>query len=202
MAVLQHVVAPEGVAAGRGYSQVVTGRGRLVVVSGQVAQNERGELVGPGDPAAQARQVFENLRRCLAQAGADFGDVVKLAFFVLDVADLPAVRAARDAVIDTARPPASTAVQVAALFAPGYLVEVEAWALVGELAEPELILTAACWPPNPGVSGRHPTIPARAGRARERAGDRATSRCARTTPPGSVPGATGRRSCPASPRRP
>jgi len=202
MAVLQHVVAPDGVAAGRGYSQVVTGRGRLVVVSGQVAQNERGELVGPGDPAAQARQVFENLRRCLAQAGADFGDVVKLAFFVLDVADLPAVRAARDAVIDTARPPASTAVQVAALFAPGYLVEVEAWALVGELAEPELILTAACWPPNPGVSGRHPTIPARAGRARERAGDRATSRRARTTPPGSVPGATGRRSCPASPRRP
>src|SRR6516162_2653127 len=144
MVVLQHVVAPDGVAAGRGYSQVVTGQGRLVVVSGQVAQNERGELVGPGDPAAQARQVFENLRRCLAQAGAGFGDVVKLAFFVLDVADLPALRAARDAVIDTARPPASTAVQVAALFAPGYLLEVEAWALVGELAEPELILIAAC----------------------------------------------------------
>src|SRR6516165_6541731 len=123
MVVLQHVVAPDGVAAGRGYSQVVTGQGRLVVVSGQVAQNERGELVGPGDPAAQARQVFENLRRCLAQAGAGF-----------DVADLPALRAARDAVIDTARPPASTAVQVAALVAPGYLLEVEAWALVGDLA--------------------------------------------------------------------
>ena len=56
MAVLQHVVAPEGVAAGRGYSQVVTGQGRLVVVSGQIAQDERGELVGPGDPAAQARR--------------------------------------------------------------------------------------------------------------------------------------------------
>jgi hypothetical protein len=54
MAVLQHVVAPEGVAVGRGYSQVVAGRGRLVVVSGQVALDERGELVGPGDPAAQA----------------------------------------------------------------------------------------------------------------------------------------------------
>ncbi len=132
MIVLQHVVAPEGVAAGRGYSQVVTGRGRLVVVSGQIAQDERGELVGPGDPAAQARQVFENLRRCLAAVGADFGDVVKLTFFVLDVADLPAVRVARDAVIDTGRPPASTAVQVAALFAPGYLVEAEAWALVGD----------------------------------------------------------------------
>src|SRR5215472_16703991 len=132
MVVLQHVVAPDGVAAGRGYSQVVTGRGRLVVVSGQIAQDERGELVGPGDPAAQTRQVFENLGRCLAAAGAGFGDVVKLAFFVLDVADLPAIRVARDEVIDTASPPASTAVQVAALFAPGYLLEAEAWALVDD----------------------------------------------------------------------
>ena len=132
MTVLRHVVAPDGVAAGRGYSQVVTGRGRLVVVSGQVAQDENGELVGAGDPAAQARQVFENLHRCLAQAGAAFGDVVKLTFFVLDVADLPAVRQARDAVIGTAWQPAGTAVQVAALFAPGYLLEVEAWALVDD----------------------------------------------------------------------
>ena len=132
MAELRHVVAPAGVAAGRGYSQVVAGGGRLVVVSGQVAQDEHGALVGPGDPAAQARQVFENLRRCLREAGAGFDDVVKLGFFVLDIAYLPALRAARDAVIDTARPPASTAMQVAGLFAPGYLLEVEAWALVDD----------------------------------------------------------------------
>ena len=132
MTALRHVAAPDGAPAGRGYSQVVTGRGRLVVVSGQVAQNASGELVGPGDPAAQARQVFENLGRCLAEAGAGFDDVVKLTLFVLDVGDLPAVREARDAVIDTARPPASSAVQVSALFAPGYLLEVEAWALVDD----------------------------------------------------------------------
>lgn len=100
MAALQHVVAPGGVAAGRGYSQAVSGRGRLVVVSGQIAQDQRGELVGPGDPAVQARQVSGNLRRCLTAAGAGFSDVAKLTFFILDVADLPAVRAARDAVID------------------------------------------------------------------------------------------------------
>ena len=132
MAELQHVAAPEGVPAGRGYTQVVAGRGRLVVVSGQVAQDAQGQLVGPGDPEAQARQVFANIARCLAAAGADFGDVVKLGIYVLDVAYLPAVRAARDAVIDSARPPASTAVQVAALFVPGYLIEIEAWALVDD----------------------------------------------------------------------
>jgi enamine deaminase RidA (YjgF/YER057c/UK114 family) len=91
-----------------------------------------GDLAGLGDAPAQARQVFENLRRCLAEADAGFGDVVKLGLYLLDIADLPAVRAARDAVIDTARPSASTAVQVAALFAPGYLIEVEAWALVDD----------------------------------------------------------------------
>lgn len=128
----QHVIAPEGMAPAPGYSHVVSGQGRLVVVSGQVAQDEHGQLVGEGDPQAQARQVFGNIGRCLAAGGAGFGDVVKLTFFVLDMAHLPALRTARDAVIDTARPPASSAFQVAGLFLPGYLFEVEAWALVDD----------------------------------------------------------------------
>ena len=55
MAVLQHVVAPDGVAAGRGYSQAVSRLGRLVVVSGQIAQDERGELAGPGGSGGARR---------------------------------------------------------------------------------------------------------------------------------------------------
>ncbi|MBP0458137.1 RidA family protein [Streptomyces montanisoli] len=130
MSRLTHLTAPEGVAPGSGYSHVVMGSGTFVAVSGQCAFDERGRVVGEGDPAAQARQVFENLRRCLAAAGAGFSDVVKLTFFVTDVAHLPAVRAARDAVIDPARPPASSAVQVAALIRPELLVEIEAFAVV------------------------------------------------------------------------
>ncbi|MBL7496940.1 RidA family protein [Frankia sp. CNm7] len=128
---LTHIAAPEGVAPGVGYTHVVTGTGRLVAVSGQVALDAAGQVVGAGDPAAQAIQVFANLGRCLTAAGATFSDVVKLTYFVVDVAHLPAVRAARDAVIDPARPPASTAVQVAALFRPELLLEVEALAFVG-----------------------------------------------------------------------
>jgi enamine deaminase RidA (YjgF/YER057c/UK114 family) len=129
---LTHIPAPEGVAPGMGYTHVVTGSGRLIAVSGQVAFDEQGEVVGAGDPAAQARQVFENLRRCLAAAGAGFDDVVKLTFYVTDVAHLPAIRMARDECIDTERPPASTAVQVVALFRPELLLEVEAFALITE----------------------------------------------------------------------
>jgi enamine deaminase RidA (YjgF/YER057c/UK114 family) len=127
-----HVLAPDGVAPGNGYSHVVSASGRLVAVSGQVAADESGNLVGAGDPLAQARQVFANLRRCLAAAGATFPDVVKLTYFVTDIRILPDVRVARDEVVDTARPPASSAVQVAALFAPGYLIEVEALAVVAD----------------------------------------------------------------------
>ncbi|WP_282206695.1 RidA family protein [Kitasatospora fiedleri] len=131
---LTHITEPPGVAPGTGYTQVVTGTGRLVQVSGQVAFDERGDLVGPGDPAAQARQVFENLRRCLAAAGAGFPDVVKFTVFVTDVAYLPAIREVRDEYVDTARPPASSAVQVAALFRPEVLIEIEALAVVADRA--------------------------------------------------------------------
>ena len=129
---LTYIAAPDGVAPGAGYTHVVLGTGRLVALSGQVALDAQGEVVGAGDPAAQARQVFENLRRCLAAAGATFGHVVKLTYYLTDVGHLPAIRAARDEYVDTEHPPASTAVQLAALFRPELLLEVEAFALLPE----------------------------------------------------------------------
>ena len=130
MSELTHIRAPQGVAPGNGYSHVVWGEGRFVAVSGQIALDENGEVVGRDDPAAQARQVFENLRRALAAAGAGLDDVLKFTFFTTDVGILPAVREARDACIDATRPPASTAVQVSSLVHPDLLLEVEAYALV------------------------------------------------------------------------
>lgn len=132
MSRLTHINAPDGVAPATGYTHVVSGTGRLVAVSGQLALDEEGKLVGAGDAAAQALQVFENLRRCLAAAGADFDDVIKLTYFVTDVAHMPAIRAARDAHLDPARLPASSAVQVAALVGPEFLMEIEALAVVQE----------------------------------------------------------------------
>lgn len=127
---LTHIPAPEGVVPGPGYTHVVTGPGQWVAISGQVALDEKGEVVGAGDPAAQARQVFENLNRCLAAAGATFEDVVKLTYFVTDVAYLPEVRKVRDRYVNVGRPPASSAVQVVALYRPELVMEVEAFAVV------------------------------------------------------------------------
>ncbi|MEU0395761.1 RidA family protein [Streptomyces sp. NPDC006208] len=126
---ITHIPEPEGVVPGNGYTNVVTGTGRLVAVAGQIALDSDGKLVGEGDPEAQARQIFENLRRCLAAAGVGFDEVIKLTYFLTDIAHLPAVRKVRDEFVDTSRPPASSAVQVAGLFRPDLLLEIEAFAV-------------------------------------------------------------------------
>ncbi|MFJ6071840.1 RidA family protein [Streptomyces sp. NPDC093065] len=130
MSELTRITAPEGVAPAAQYTHVVLGTGRFVAVSGQLALDEDGKVVGEGDPAAQARQVFENLRRCLASAGASFDDVVKLTFFVTDMAHMGAIRAARAEHIPDDRLPAASAVQVGALVRPEFLMEIEAFAVV------------------------------------------------------------------------
>jgi enamine deaminase RidA (YjgF/YER057c/UK114 family) len=69
------------------------------------------------------------LGAALAAAGARFADVIKLTYFVLDVGILPTTREVRDRYVDTERPPASSAIQVGALFRPDLLLEVEALAV-------------------------------------------------------------------------
>lgn len=130
MSRFEHYPAPDGMAPANGYSHAVAAPGgRVVAIAGQVAMDANGELVGRDDPSAQAEQAFENIGHALAAAGATFADVVKFSIFVTDISILPAIRAVRDRHIDTARPPASTAVQVGALFQPGYLLEIEALAV-------------------------------------------------------------------------
>lgn len=115
----------------RGYTQVVEATGgRTYYISGQVALNAEGKMVGEGDFRAQAGQVFENIKAALQSVGGDFAHVVKIGIYVLDVADLPTLREVRDQYVNTAQPPASTAVQVAALFQPGFLLEIEAVAVI------------------------------------------------------------------------
>jgi len=125
-------VNPPSLPPVRGYSHVVevpAGQ-RLLFIAGQVALDSTGVLVGQGDFRAQARQVFENLRRALASRGATFADVVKINFYVLDVSNIPALREVRDQYVNRAAPPASTLVEVRRLFRDDVLLEVEAVAAI------------------------------------------------------------------------
>ncbi|HEY2966543.1 MAG TPA: RidA family protein [Actinomycetota bacterium] len=124
---------PDTVAAPVGtYSQAVrveTGDAVWIHVSGQIAIDLEGNLVGPGDLRAQTRQVFENLRAILEAHGATFADVVKIGTYLTTLDDLAGMREVRSEYL-TSEPPASTAVQVVALVLPEALIEIDLVAVV------------------------------------------------------------------------
>jgi enamine deaminase RidA (YjgF/YER057c/UK114 family) len=97
----------------------------VAYISGQVALNQGGEIVGEGDIVAQTRQVYENLKTALADLGADFSDVVKLNTYAVDVSRLAEIREVRNEYLGTP-PPASTFVVVKGLVHPALLIEIEA----------------------------------------------------------------------------
>jgi reactive intermediate/imine deaminase len=127
---MEHYARPNGMPPVNGYSHAVAFSGQLVVVSGQVPADAEGRLVGSGDPEAQVRQVFRNLERALAAAGATMDHVVKLTVFLTDMADLGVFRKVRDEYIRADRPPASSLVRVSGLVNPEFRIEVEALAAI------------------------------------------------------------------------
>ena len=104
--------------------------GDLLFVSGIVAVDAGGVLVGGSDVVAQAEQVFALLGRVLAAAGAAPGDVVKVTLYLLDKDDRPRINPVRQRFFGTARP-ASTLVEVSGLAVAGARLEVDAVALLG-----------------------------------------------------------------------
>src|SRR6266536_3968541 len=114
------------------YTHVIVAAGsRLVFVAGQEPEDGEGNLVGPGDLAAQARQVFANVGHALAAAGARPEQVTKITIFVVHHRPeyLPAIEEARVALFGDHKP-ADTLVGVEALARPEYLIEVDAIAVI------------------------------------------------------------------------
>lgn len=119
------ITRPDGMPPTNGYSHVTIASGEVVFISGQVPVDADGEVVS-ADPSAQVEQVFANLGTALAAAGLDFSQVVKLTYYLVDLADLAVVREVRDRFIDAERPPASSLIQVAGLVSPAFRIEIDA----------------------------------------------------------------------------
>lgn len=129
----RRVVNPSSLPPPRGYSHIVIApAGRRVSISGQVAVDSLGAVVGAGDFRAQSVQVFENLGRALRSVGATFADVVSTNMYVTDLGHLAVLREVRARYLPADAPPASTLVQVVALYRPELMIEIAADAVLPE----------------------------------------------------------------------
>jgi enamine deaminase RidA (YjgF/YER057c/UK114 family) len=104
-------------------------QGRLVYISGQVAWDEQGNIVGKNDIVAQARQVFANLRRVLHAAGGDVEHLLKITTYLTTLEHFPAVVQARQTFLP-GELPASTLIIVSGLFHPDFLLEIDGIAVI------------------------------------------------------------------------
>ena len=122
---------PPALSAPTGYTHIVevTGPNKTIYISGQIAFDKDGKLVGAGDMQAQAEQVFKNLEAALTAAGAKFSDVVKMNSYITDMSRIQAVRDVRARYFKDSLP-ASTFVQVAGLVRPDLLLEIEVVAVL------------------------------------------------------------------------
>lgn len=125
------LINPDGLPTPTSYTHVVVATGsKVVFIAGQEPEDAQGNLVGAGDLASQARQVFANLGRALAAAGARPGQVAKITIYVVHHRPgyLPVIEEARLGLFGEHKP-ADTVVGVETLARPEYLIEVDAIAV-------------------------------------------------------------------------
>src|SRR3954465_13192984 len=122
---------PPALSAPTGYTHIVevSGPAKTIYISGQIAFDKDGKVVGAGDMKAQAEQVFKNLDAALTAAGAKFSDVVKMNSYITDMSKALAVRDVRARYFTDAAP-ATPFVEVRGLVRPELLLEIEVIAVV------------------------------------------------------------------------
>jgi enamine deaminase RidA (YjgF/YER057c/UK114 family) len=124
---------PSSVSAPNGYSHVVQvdlGNSKMLIISGQIALDNKGNLIGKDDLGKQTEQVFLNIKSIVEGAGGNMNNVVKLGYFLTDISQIKAVRQVRDKYVNVKAPPASTTVQVSKLVRDDLLIELEATAII------------------------------------------------------------------------
>lgn len=116
---------------GRAFNHgIVAGEGRTLHMTGQVAWDGEGRLIGEGDCEAQIRQCFANVELILAAVGGRLEDIVSLTIFFLDPADLPVIQKVRAEKLAPEIAPASILIQTPGLVIPELLVELVPIAVV------------------------------------------------------------------------
>ena len=128
-------INPDGLMKNPAFSQVVVteSAGRTIYIGGQNSVNAKREIVGKGNIAEQAEQIMKNLEIALEASNAGFDNLVKLNIYIVQGQDvIAAFQASQKYLAKAVNPPAITAVFVAGLGNPEFLLEIEVTAFVGE----------------------------------------------------------------------
>jgi 2-iminobutanoate/2-iminopropanoate deaminase len=125
--------SPASVSATKGYShsaEIDLGNCKMIILSGQIALDRNGNLVGKNNLEQQTEQIFTNIKNIIAESGGTMTDVVKFGIYIIDATQVQTIRNVRDKYINQNNPPTSTLVQVSKLVRDDLLIEIEATVIV------------------------------------------------------------------------
>lgn len=124
---------PTSVSMTKGYSHSVDidlGNCKMVIISGQIALDKKGNLIGKDNLEEQTEQVFTNIKNIVAESGGTMDDVIKIGIYMIDIKQVQTVREVRNKFFNQQKPPTSTLVQVSKLVRDDLLIEIEATAII------------------------------------------------------------------------
>ncbi|MGD9043812.1 MAG: RidA family protein [Desulfobacterales bacterium] len=134
---MREIINPKNVHWPFGYTHVCK-IGDTVHVSGQLALDQEGKIVGEGDMILQTEKTYENLKKCLESVGATINDIVMLRIFVTDLEAFQKTGDIRKKYFGKYRP-VTTGLEISRLYFPEALIEVEATAVIGSGSSEESI---------------------------------------------------------------
>lgn len=126
---MREIVNPKNVHWPFGFSHIAK-MGDTLHISGQLALDQEGNIVGKGDMIAQTEKAYENLKKCLESVGATMSDIVMLRIFVTDLEAFKKTGDIRKKYFGKYRP-ATTGLEISRLYFDDALIEVEAMAVIG-----------------------------------------------------------------------
>ncbi|WP_114941819.1 RidA family protein [Mucilaginibacter endophyticus] len=122
-------VTPVGYAQ---YVEIDLGNARMIVMSGQVAIDTEGNIIGKDDFEQQAEFIFSSIKKIVEKAGGSIDNIIKLNNYLIDISNLPLFKKVRDKYVNTSHPPASTTVEVSSFIREDLLLEIEAMAIINK----------------------------------------------------------------------
>jgi 2-iminobutanoate/2-iminopropanoate deaminase len=124
---------PASVSQTKGYSHSVEidlGNCKMIIISGQIALDNKGNLIGKDNLAEQTEQVFTNIKNIITESGGTMDNVIKIGIYMLDISQVQTFRDVRNKFFNQQKPPTSTLVQVSKLVRDDLLIEIEATVII------------------------------------------------------------------------